>query len=94
MIRSLKGRIANAIGEGRNPKGFPPELVTAAQNKLAMIAAAARLDDLRSPPGNRLHALKGDRRGQHAIRINDQWRVCFEWKDGDAENVEICDYHD
>jgi len=93
MIRSLKGRVAKAIAEDEKPKGFPPELVTAAQNRLAMIEAAKRLDDLRSPPGNRLHALKGARRGQHAIRINDQWRVCFEWRDGDAENVEICDYH-
>jgi proteic killer suppression protein len=94
MIRSLKGKVAQAIGEGRTLKGFPKELVGAAQNKLAMIDAATSLDDLRSPPGNRLHALKGDRKGQHAIRINDQWRVCFKWADGAAENVEICDYHD
>lgn len=59
-----------------------------------MIEAAAVLADLRSPPGNRLHALKGDRRGQHAIRINDQWRICFTWKAGAAEDVEITDYHD
>lgn len=94
MIQSLKGKIAEAIGAGKRPKGFPPELIRAAENKLAMIAAATSLEDLKSPPGNRLHALKGDRKGQHAISINDQWRVCFEWKDGGADNVEICDYHD
>ena len=55
--------------------------------------AAQRLDDLRLPPGNRLEALSGDRRGQHSIRINQQWRICFRWTDGGAEDVEICDYH-
>ena len=58
-----------------------------------MIEAAARLDDLRVPPGNRLEALKGDRAGQHSIRINDQYRICFVWKEGEAHDVEICDYH-
>jgi proteic killer suppression protein len=64
-----------------------------AMRKLAMLNQAGRLDDLRVPPGNRLEALKGDRTGQHSIRINDQWRVCFRWTDGDAEAVEIVDYH-
>lgn len=94
MIRSLKGRIANAVASGMRAKGFPPELVRAAENKLAMIEAAAVLADLRSPPGNRLHPLKGSRAGQHAIRINDQWRVCFVWRNGGAEDVEITDYHE
>lgn len=58
-----------------------------------MLASAQDLNDLRSPPGNRLELLKGDRRGQHSIRINDQWRICFIWKDGDAYDVEIVDYH-
>jgi proteic killer suppression protein len=58
-----------------------------------MIEAAAVLSDLRAPPGNRLEALKGDRAGQHSIRINDQWRVCFTWREGGAHDVEICDYH-
>ena len=58
-----------------------------------MVDAAAQLDDLKVPPGNRLHALTGDRKGQHAIRINDQYRVCFEWRDGNAYEVEITDYH-
>jgi proteic killer suppression protein len=61
--------------------------------KLLQLDAADRLDDLRIPPGNRLEALKGDRKGQHSIRVNDQWRVCFRWDDGDAYEVEIVDYH-
>ena len=64
-----------------------------ALRKLDMLDAAAELSDLRSPPGNRLEALQGDRVGQHSIRINDQYRICFVWKDGGAENVEIVDYH-
>jgi proteic killer suppression protein len=64
-----------------------------AKRKLQMVDAAAKLDDLKVPPGNRLHALTGDRKGQHAIRINDQYRVCFAWKDGNAYEVEITDYH-
>jgi toxin HigB-1 len=64
-----------------------------ARRKLRMLNSAASLDDLRVPPANRLEALRGDRRGQHSIRINDQWRVCFQWKHGDAHAVEIVDYH-
>lgn len=65
-----------------------------AQRKLAMLDAATSLNDLRAIPGNRLEKLKGDRKAQHSIRINDQWRVCFVWKDGNAHDVEIADYHD
>jgi proteic killer suppression protein len=61
--------------------------------KLALVDAAATLDFLRSPPGNRLEVLKGDRAGQHSIRINDQWRICFRWENGNAFEVEFCDYH-
>lgn len=64
-----------------------------ARRKLLMLQAAMQLDALKSPPGNQLEALKGNRRGQHSIRINDQWRVCFVWKDDGAHNVEIVDYH-
>ena len=64
-----------------------------ALRKLVQLDAAARLDDLRAPPGNRLEALKGDRSGQYSIRINDQWRICFRWVEGDAHDVEIVDYH-
>lgn len=63
------------------------------RRKLLLLHAAARLDDLRVPPGNRLEALKGDRAGQHSIRVNDQWRICFIWKEGEAHDVEIVDYH-
>ena len=94
MIRSLKGNLAAAIANGERPRRFPADVLRRAQNKLAMIEAAVVLEDLRSPPGNRLHALAGDREGQHAIRINDQWRVCFIWKDDGAHEVEIVDYHD
>jgi len=66
---------------------------TVAMRKLAMLNRAARLDDLRIPPANRLEALKGERAGQHSIRINDQFRLCFRWRDGDAHDVEIVDYH-
>ncbi|OGI42762.1 MAG: hypothetical protein A2V92_03985 [Candidatus Muproteobacteria bacterium RBG_16_65_31] len=64
-----------------------------ARRKLLFLHQAQRLEDLKSPPGNRLEALKGDRKGQHSIRINDQWRICFRWKDGDVFDVEIADYH-
>ena len=78
---------------GQALKGFPSDLVRAAQRKLAMLNAAVAVDTLRMPPGNRLERLKGDRVGQWSIRVNDQWRVCFLWRDGNAENVEIVDYH-
>jgi proteic killer suppression protein len=74
-------------------KGFPSDLVRAAQRKLGALIAASDLQSLASPPGNRLEPLKGDRTGQHSIRINDQWRICFRWKAGRAEDVEIVDYH-
>lgn len=93
MIRSFRGKAAEAIWQGEIPKGFPSDLLRRAQVKLAMLAAAADLVDLRSPPANRLEALKGDRRGQYSIRINDQWRICFVWRDGHADEVEIVDYH-
>jgi proteic killer suppression protein len=75
------------------PKGFPSDLGKASRRKLRMLAAATRLEDLRVPPANHLEALTGDRYGQHSIRINDQWRLCFVWREGDAYDVEIADYH-
>ena len=72
---------------------LPPTLLPVAWRKLAQLHAATHLDTLRLPPGNRLEALKHDRAGKHSIRINDQWRICFVWKDGDAHEVEIVDYH-
>lgn len=94
MIRSHRNSVTEAIASGKAPKGFPSNIVRSAQRKLSMIQEADRLEDLLAPPGNRLEALKGDRKGQHSIRINDQWHVCFIWSDGGAEQVEIVDYHD
>ena len=94
MIRSFKDKRTEVLFNGESPgKGFPADLLKTARRKLAMVNAAASLNDLKSPPGNQLHALERDRRGQHAIRINDQFRVCFTWKDGDAYDVEVTDYH-
>ena len=93
MIRSYKDRRTEAVASGRPGKGFPADLLRVAVRKLTMIEYAARLSDLRSPPGNRLEALKGDRRGQYSIRINDQFRICFRWSEDGAEDVEITDYH-
>jgi toxin HigB-1 len=93
LIRSFKSKIAEAVFNGRCPKGFPVQIFQVARRKLEALDAAETLNDLRAPPANRLEALKGGRKGQHSIRINDQWRVCFRWtNDGPAE-VEIVDYH-
>ncbi|RWE72344.1 type II toxin-antitoxin system RelE/ParE family toxin [Mesorhizobium sp.] len=92
MIRSFKNKTTEAVSGGKSPKGFPSDLVRVAQRKLFMLDNADELDDLRTPPGNRLEALKRDRAGQHSIRINDQFRICFRWVDGGAEDVEITDY--
>jgi proteic killer suppression protein len=93
MIRSFRDANTKEVFEGRCPRGFPADILRVARRKLAMIAAAIRLDDLRAPPNNKLHPLKGDREGQHAIWINGKYRVCFEWSDDGATNVEITDYH-
>ena len=93
MIRSFKNKVAEAVWKGAAAKGFPADLVRPAQRKLAMLAAAITLEALRQPPGNHLEALKGKRPGQHSIRINEQWRVCFVWTEGGADAVEIADYH-
>lgn len=93
MIRTFRDRITEAVFNGETPKGFPADLVKVSRRKLRYLHAADALADLRSPPGNRLEALTGGRKGQHSIRINDQFRVCFTWTaDGPAE-VEIVDYH-
>lgn len=93
MIQSFADRRSAELAERRAPKGFPRELVDRAFRKLRQVDAAVRLDDLRVPPGNRLEALSGDRKGQHSIRINEQWRICFRWNEGDASDVQIVDYH-
>lgn len=93
MIRSLRSRETERIWEGERSRRLPPAIQQVARRKLRMLANAANLDDLRIPPANLLEALKGDRRGQHAIRVNDQYRICFVWRQGDAHEVEIVDYH-
>lgn len=93
MIRSFVDREAQKIWLGERSRRLPADIQQVARRKLRMLNAAAHLDDLRIPPANRLEALKGDRRGQHNIRINDQWRICFRWEEGDATGVEIVDYH-
>jgi proteic killer suppression protein len=93
MIQSFKDARTEAVFAGENPKGFPANLRSVARRKLQMVHYAGTLADLRVPPANRLEALKGDRNGQHSIRINDQFRVCFRWSEGDAYDVEIVDYH-
>lgn len=93
MIQSWKGGVAEAIFQGRRSAGFPPDLVSAARRRLARLDAALRLSDLRSPPGNKLHPLRGDRKGQWAVWINDQFRVCFVWGTKGPEDVEIVNYH-
>jgi len=91
-IRSFFCANTQALYEGRKPKRFR-NIETVAQRKLQMLEDAEELRDLASPPGNRLEALKDDRKGQHSIRINDQWRVCFVWTTTGPQNVEIVDYH-
>ena len=92
MIRSFRDKRTEALFEGETVAEFQ-EIGSIALRKLDILDAVTRLADLRSPPGNRLEALKGDRRGQHSIRINDRWRICFVWRQGGAEFVEIVDYH-
>jgi proteic killer suppression protein len=92
MIRSFKCEYTEALSKGHRIRQFI-NIAKIARRKLRQLEIANRLDDLRVPPGNHLEALKGDRSGQYSIRINDQWRVCFRWTDGGAENVEIVDYH-
>ena len=93
MIRSFKSRAAEEIWHGKPARRLPYEIQTVARRKLRMLNNAQSLDDLRVPPGNRLEPLRGDRAGKFSIRINDQWRICFEWRINDAFEVEIVDYH-
>ena len=93
VISSYRDRDTRAVAERRRVRKFPTDIQQRAQQKLMMLNNASNLNDLRIPPGNRLEALSGTRRGQHSIRINAQWRVCFVWRDGNAYEVEIVDYH-
>jgi toxin HigB-1 len=93
MIRSFRDRDTERLFRRERVRKLPPDVHRVALRKLVLLDAAESIEDLRVPPGNRLEMLTGDRAGQHSIRINDQWRVCFRWKEGDAEDVEIVNYH-
>ena len=93
MIKTFANRATEALLRRGEAKRLPFDVVRRALRKLEAIEAATQLADLRVPPGNRLHSLKDDRAGQHSISVNDQWRICFRFKDGDAYDVELCDYH-
>ena len=93
MIRSFADRDAEALFQGRFARRLAHDVQRVAQRKLRQIHQAKELRDLAAPPGNRLEALRGDREGQHSIRINDRWRICFVWNESDADQVEIVDYH-
>jgi proteic killer suppression protein len=93
MIKSFKDSEAERIWNGERSRKLPHDIQNRALVRLRMLNEAENLDDLRNPPSNRLHALQGDREGQHSISINKQWRICFVWGDGGADGVEITDYH-
>jgi len=93
MIKTFADKETNKIVKRNFSKKLPTKIQHLARRKLLMIDAAIAIEDLRSPPGNHLEKLSGNRKGQYSIRINDQWRICFVWKSGDAYQVEITDYH-
>ncbi len=93
MIKSFNDKETEKVYGREVSRKLPEEIQQVALRKLRMINNAKNLNDLRIPPANNLEKLKGDREGQHSVRINDQWRICFKWKDGDAHEVEITDYH-
>jgi len=93
VIIGFADKETEKVWNGTVSRRLPVSIQQKARLKLRMLHAAIRLDDLRIPPANRLEALTGNRRGQHSIRINDQWRICFRWNDGQASAVEIVDYH-
>ena len=93
MITGFRDKETEKIWRGQVSRRLPRDIQQIARRKLRMLNSARSLDDLRIPPANRLESLKGARKGQHSIRINDQWRVCFVWVDGNADRVEIADYH-
>lgn len=93
MIRSFKDKETEKVFNGRFSRKLPQNIQRIAERKLILLHRSGTLNDLRVPPANRLEALKGDRLGQHSIRINDQWRICFEWRDEGVYEVEIADYH-
>lgn len=93
MIRNFRDRLTADAFDGKAGKGFPANILKVVRRKLEILNAASILEDLRSPPGNRLEALTGDRKGQHSIRVNDQYRICFIWTNEGPTDVELTDYH-
>ena len=93
MIKTFADRFTKELYESGKSKRIPPDIAKRVARKLEYVDLASTLEHLNSPPGNRLHALQGDRRGQHSISVNDQWRICFRFENGDAYDVEVCDYH-
>jgi toxin HigB-1 len=93
VIKTFANKRTKDLYETGRAKRFPADVAKRAARKLEYVDLAVKLEDLRTPRGNRLHALEGDRKGQHSISINDQWRICFRFEDGDAYEVEVCDYH-
>lgn len=93
MIKSWKTKAAREVFEGRSPKGFPADLARAARRRLQQLDAAVTVQDMKTPPGNRLHELTDDRKGQWSVSVNDQFRICFIWGDQGPEEVEFTDYH-
>jgi toxin HigB-1 len=93
VIRSFRGNETEKVFRRQRSPRLSVEVQRQAHRRLVLLHAVRRLDELRVPPGNRLEALAGNRKGQHSIRVNDQWRICFRWENNDAHDVEICDYH-
>ena len=93
MIKSFADKATAAVFSGQVVRRLPHDIQTVARRKLKLLDAVSKIEELRVPPGNRLEQLKGSRAGQWSIRINDQWRICFKWERGHAEDVEIIDYH-
>jgi toxin HigB-1 len=93
MIKTFADKRTQELYSTGRAKRFPPDVAGRAARKLEYVDLAAQVEDLKVPPGNRLHMLEGDRKGQHSISVNDQWRICFRFVDGDACDVEICDCH-
>ena len=94
MIQTFNDKRTAQVFKNEVPKSLPADIIKKAGYQLKQLHAASQLDDMKVPPGNKLHPLRGTRKGQHAVWINDKWRVAFRWKDGNATDVEITDYHD
>lgn len=93
MIKTFADKQTQQLYLTGKARRVPPDVAKRAARKLEQVNAATRVEDLKVPPGNRLHSLEGDRQGQHSISVNDQWRICFRFEDGDVYDVEFCDYH-